>query len=493
MYQHGYRYPSIQTRRLFATGVEFPTATFDVDLSHTLIPTLTAGSGYDWTFLGSTSHSLVDFEGITKPGFTNQSMHNGVRTVHNLVTNPSDVFTTNVIALVNGNDYVVSMEGDGNIVFTTGHTGTLTGQAGKRVTTGKWTSSFTNMTMTVTGSCLNVLVEDVTGQANQNPSRYVSRGVDAYPWHGLGADGVKSYAVENGNTVVGDVVTEADGEPIAPSIIEGASIWRSTANYANTATGTGVNTTGTTTNGQILTVWLKGAGVTAVVANNGADGVTEVDEDTPYTFTSTGGTHAITITGTCDLAWNGVYNIQCEKGNFPTPLMKSSGSWTRGGPEFEYGEENYSDEMTVVVEFEMPNGTALQEASEYQDLLGFYDVGHNDYTFRLSILSDGTVQLHVADDTDDIYLYTTATVSAGKHKIAATRSNTGSLVRLYMDGVDVETSSSGTNLTGDAASTSQFVVGMNRSHAEWINGYMTRAAIYPEPFTEELLAAASTL
>lgn len=57
-------------------------------------------------------------------------------------------------------------------------------------------------------------VEDVTGQANQNPSEYVSVGVLASPWHGAGVDGVKYFSTTNGNTVAANVVTEAVGAPI---------------------------------------------------------------------------------------------------------------------------------------------------------------------------------------------------------------------------------------------------------------------------------------
>jgi hypothetical protein len=58
----------------------------------------------------------------------------------------------------------------------------------------------------------NVQIEKVTGQANQNPSEYVSKGVLSSPWNGAGKDGVAYYPYENGNTVDGSgVVTEATG------------------------------------------------------------------------------------------------------------------------------------------------------------------------------------------------------------------------------------------------------------------------------------------
>jgi hypothetical protein len=59
-----------------------------------------------------------------------------------------------------------------------------------------------------------VMFENVTGQDNKNPSEYVSVGVLSAPWHGAGVDGVKYFNTTNGNTVSGNVVTEAPGTPL---------------------------------------------------------------------------------------------------------------------------------------------------------------------------------------------------------------------------------------------------------------------------------------
>lgn len=65
-------------------------------------------------------------------------------------------------------------------------------------------------------------VEEVTGQANQNPSEYVSTNVKtAFPYHGAGVDGVKYFDTQNGNTVASNVVTEATGAKIASSTLKG--------------------------------------------------------------------------------------------------------------------------------------------------------------------------------------------------------------------------------------------------------------------------------
>ena len=65
-------------------------------------------------------------------------------------------------------------------------------------------------------------VEEVTGQANQNPSEYVSTNVKTtFPYHGAGVDGVKYFDYENGNTVASNVVTEAEGSAISEATLEG--------------------------------------------------------------------------------------------------------------------------------------------------------------------------------------------------------------------------------------------------------------------------------
>lgn len=53
--------------------------------------------------------------------------------------------------------------------------------------------------------------ELVEGQTNQNPSEYVSVGVESGDYHGVGVDGVAYFEYENGNTVASNVVTEAKG------------------------------------------------------------------------------------------------------------------------------------------------------------------------------------------------------------------------------------------------------------------------------------------
>jgi hypothetical protein len=65
-------------------------------------------------------------------------------------------------------------------------------------------------------------LEDVTGQANQNPSEYVSTNVKtSAPYHGANVDGVKYFTTYNGNTVASNVVTEATGASIPDATLHG--------------------------------------------------------------------------------------------------------------------------------------------------------------------------------------------------------------------------------------------------------------------------------
>lgn len=62
-------------------------------------------------------------------------------------------------------------------------------------------------------------IEEVTGQTNQNPSEYISPTENS-----IGALGVKYFETINGNTVAGNVMTEATGTPIPATTLQGALV-----------------------------------------------------------------------------------------------------------------------------------------------------------------------------------------------------------------------------------------------------------------------------
>ena len=59
-----------------------------------------------------------------------------------------------------------------------------------------------------------IMLEDVTGQSNQNPSEYVSANVLSAPYHGANVDDVKYFSTYNGNSITAGILTEAAGAAI---------------------------------------------------------------------------------------------------------------------------------------------------------------------------------------------------------------------------------------------------------------------------------------
>ena len=99
-----------------------------------------------------------------------------------------------------------------SIVFTSVAAAQIVGFSRRGTTTGE-----TLGTAYVTGCQL----ESVFGQANQNPSEYVSTNVLSAPYHGANVDGVKYFTTQNGNTVASNVVTEATGAAIPDATLHG--------------------------------------------------------------------------------------------------------------------------------------------------------------------------------------------------------------------------------------------------------------------------------
>jgi len=127
------------------------------------------------------------------------------------------------ITVVSGNEYQVTIAGNSaaTAVCSNAFTGTLTADGTNRISWNSGTpktAASTSLVITVTGTLTELMVEDVTGQANQNPSEYVSVGVESAPYHGLNVDSIKAFDNANGNTVDGSgVVTEATGAAISPA------------------------------------------------------------------------------------------------------------------------------------------------------------------------------------------------------------------------------------------------------------------------------------
>lgn len=226
------------------------------------------------TYARATDGTFYDFEGLLKTAIAGEARFTGARRVKNYVKQDFSQFTATGITLTSG----VSDPAGGTTAYTITATtangifrayysslGITTGTSDysvqsiyirRRTGTGNILSStvpiasFTDITSTVTTGWQRVMLQQATsigaggaiglelatsgdavdiwwpqveltnGQANQNPSEYVSYGAGlSYPYHGAGADGVQYFEYENGNTVTSNVVTEGFGAPIPTSVL----------------------------------------------------------------------------------------------------------------------------------------------------------------------------------------------------------------------------------------------------------------------------------
>jgi len=239
---------------------------------------LTAGQGiatYSRADGADRRATVTDFEGRIIPVKAGEARFDGARRVENLISYSEDfsnaawvksgtatVTGTNIINLPNIGDYIrsssavsngiigekwtwsVVLSGSGTVYvyaqlfggtveyFSQSFSITLTSTPTRYSYTGTTAQSgHTGAILVIsrgsTGTATTVTanyaqLENVTGQANQNPSEYVSTNVKtAFPYHGAGVDGVKYFDTQNGNTVASNVVTEATGAAIPTSTLHG--------------------------------------------------------------------------------------------------------------------------------------------------------------------------------------------------------------------------------------------------------------------------------
>ncbi|MEE9303617.1 MAG: hypothetical protein V3U84_07500, partial [Thiotrichaceae bacterium] len=244
---------------------------FDLPLTSSIVPRQATGSAVA-TFVRSDPATVKDFEGLVRTALSGEARFQGARRVENLVVSTEDMTNPAYGALgdaVIDNATEVTYDGtsqgqvtqlvtivdDGTganarqFVFSVDIklvSGTISdnsalqiGISGSAVThvfnnigsevTGT-VKRFTTLALTdLDGVIVSPLVlwndpgtleitrwqlEEISGQSNQNPGDYVSEGVESIPFHGANVDGIQYFETENGNTVINDVVTEAEGSDL---------------------------------------------------------------------------------------------------------------------------------------------------------------------------------------------------------------------------------------------------------------------------------------
>lgn len=145
-------------------------------------------------------------------------------------------------------------------------------------------------------------LEEVSGQSNQNPSEYVSEGVESFPFHGAGADSVEYFETTNGNIVVSNLVIDGIGsalpnlkgylrEDTRTNLILNSDVMV-TQNNTMTATTHSLSFTGTGT------ITLSGTSVAGPLVGTGPN------DRVALFYSSTAGTLTLTVSGTVEKAQN---------------------------------------------------------------------------------------------------------------------------------------------------------------------------------------------
>jgi len=347
------------------------TLQFHAPLKSTLV--LDTGA-YDPTFVRATTATVVDFEGLVKDVNASESRHQGARRVENLFAYSEDFSNaawTKINASISGEQITAT---GANAVVRQGYDvggeqhvlsvwlRRISGSGDIQINA-DWGAGWTTVTLTGTYQRFSVQTagspsggtaqagvkiitngdvieakqiqcEKVEGQANQNPSEYVSADVESTPYHGANVDGVQYFENENGNTVASNVVTEATGSAIADATLKGYLNEEQRTNRADNAddlTG-GADTIDLTADGTgdfTLSV-TSDAAVTVAAGTATGTGFGQAVAGTPVTFNlSVTGTVTLTLdSGTLTQNANGSYEYNLEKGSFATSWIPNTAAGT---------------------------------------------------------------------------------------------------------------------------------------------------------------------
>lgn len=291
----------------------------------------------DYAFARPSPATVVDHEGLIRNCKIDEARFHGARRVENLATG----LITETIAVINGNEYQVTVAGDAAATATCSgaFTGALTSDGTNRIS---WpngvpkTSGGTSLTVTVAGTLTELTVEDVSGQSNPNPSEYVSNGAGEDHGCGKNVDGVKYFPYENGNTVdANGVVTEAQGAAISGvAYLNEAASTNFFLNSDEPATQTisGLS--------ESYVFWLHGSG--SMTLSGGATGI--VTEGSPIIADPAG------VAVTCTVAGD-VTRAQVEAQLAPTSYIPTDGAAvTRAADNLSYTNVNVYQDFVAAID-----------------------------------------------------------------------------------------------------------------------------------------------
>lgn len=158
------------------------------------------GSGTP-TFTRSTAKWMFNDEGNLIKLPSGAIEMRGYRPVVNMLASTEVLATQGVTT--EAKTYTISFYGTGTIAFSGAYAGSnLVGTGVSNRVQRTFTATAGTLTLTVTGSCAQAQLEDVTGQANQVASEYVSKDAIPAPYHGAGVDGVKYFATTKSGAVI---------------------------------------------------------------------------------------------------------------------------------------------------------------------------------------------------------------------------------------------------------------------------------------------------
>lgn len=159
-----------------------------------------------FTYERVSTGSLEDFEGLLKTARIGEARHEGARRVYNMAVLPEQPATQDITVVV-GKEYQCQIGANSTtgatVTFSGAFTGVLTADGTNIISfpngTPK-TATTTTLTCTISGDIRNFMPEDVTGQADQNPSEFTLK-----QWQSekLDFDGGGNY-IKIGNSVTLD-------------------------------------------------------------------------------------------------------------------------------------------------------------------------------------------------------------------------------------------------------------------------------------------------